>query len=102
MIEGIAGRAITALGLKGVSTVALVLLVSVLLYTHKAATAGQRVVHAGSTIQHDLKVIALVLTVLLVLGVATIDIERGRELIQVGLDHVRRTDLVAQLGRWIS
>lgn len=93
---------ISALGIEGVSTVALVLLVSVALYAHKAASAGQRVAHAGSTLQHDLKVVALVLTGLLVLGVATLDVERGRELLRVGFEQVRRAGLVDRVVGWFA
>ena len=102
MIRELLQPVISALGIRGVSTVALVLLVSVALYAHKAASAGQKVAHAGSTVQHDLKVVALVLTALLILGVATLDIHRGRELIHVGIDHVRQMDILARIGRWVA
>ena len=102
MIEGVARQAITALGIEGVSTVALVLLVSVALYAHKAASAGQKVVYVGSTVQHDLKVVAVVLTVLLVLGVATLDVQRGQELLRAGLEEVRRAGLVDRVLGWFA
>lgn len=97
VLEGLAQQAVSALGIKGVSTVALVLLVSIALYAHKASTAGRRVAGAGSTMAHDAKVVAIVLTALLVLGVATLDIDRGRELIQVGIENLRRSGLVDRL-----
>jgi len=102
MFEEVASRVVRAIGIEGVSTVALVLLVSVALYAHKAASAGQRVASAGSTVQHDLKVVALVLAALLVLGVATLDVERGRELLRVGIEHVRRAGLVERVVGWVS
>ena len=97
MIEDLAREAITALGIEGVSTIALVLLVSVALYAHKAASAGQKVAHAGSTVQHDLKVVALVLTALLILGVATLDVQRGQELLHAGLEQLRQSGVVDRL-----
>ncbi|MFB6091621.1 MAG: hypothetical protein ABEK02_01275 [Haloquadratum sp.] len=98
MIRDLARQAITALGIEGVSTVALVLLISIALYAHKASTAGRRVVGVGSTIQHDAKVVALVLTVLLVLGVATLDVQRGQQLLHAGIEHIRRARLLERLG----
>ncbi|SDY40170.1 hypothetical protein [Halobellus clavatus] len=97
MFADLARQAVTALGIKGVSTVALVLLVSIALYAHKAASAGQKVVYVGSTLQHDLKMVAIVLTVLLVLGVATLDVQRGQELLQAGLEELRRSGIVDRL-----
>jgi len=43
MIQDLARQAISTLGIEGVSTVALVLLVSIALYAHKAASAGRRI-----------------------------------------------------------
>lgn len=101
MIQDLARQAITALGIKGVSTVALVLLVSIALYAHKASAAGRRVVYVGSTVTHDLKVVAIVLTALLVLGVATLDVQRGQELLHTGIQHLRRSGIVERVVRWV-
>ncbi|WP_311170653.1 hypothetical protein [Halobellus ordinarius] len=102
MFRNFARQAITALGIKGVSTVALVLLISIALYAHKASAAGRKVVYAGSTVTHDLKVVAIVLTVLLVLGVATLDIQRGQELLQSGIEQIRRSGIADRVARWFT
>ena len=81
--QQLARQAIQAVGIEGVSTVALLVAVSVALYAHKASSAGQKVVYMGSTAQHDLKVVALVIAGLLVLGVLSADVQRSRELIHV-------------------
>ena len=83
IVQQLAREAITTLGLEGVSTVALLVAVSVALYAHKASSAGRKVVYMGSTAQHDLKVAALVIAGLLVLGVLSADVQRSRELIHV-------------------
>ncbi|WP_435145934.1 hypothetical protein [Halobaculum sp. P14] len=102
MLEDVAARVFEALGLRGVSTVALVLLVSVVLYAHKAASAGRRVVHVGSTAQHDAKVVAGVLALLLVAGVLSADLERGQELLRLGREHLRRARLLQRLVELVS
>jgi hypothetical protein len=81
MLTELARQAIQHVGLQGVSAGVMALLVAVALYTHKAASTGQRVVHVGSTATHDLKVVAIVLAVLLALGVLEgVDTQRVQEL----------------------
>lgn len=90
MLTELVRQAVHAVGIQGVSAGVLALLVAVALYSHKAASTGHRVVHAGSTATHDVKVVALVLAVLLVLGVLE------------GVDVHRTQQLVQRLGRWIA
>ncbi|NHN59827.1 MULTISPECIES: hypothetical protein [Halorussus] len=80
MLAEIVREAVRAFGVQGVSAGVLALLVAVALYAHKLGSAGSKAVHAGSTVRHDLQVVALVLAGLLVLGVATLDVARAREL----------------------
>lgn len=80
MIQDLLATGLRTIGIEGVSTVALVLLVSLALYAHKASTAGRKVVYVGSTVTRDLKLVALVLVALLLIGLVNADMERGREL----------------------
>lgn len=76
-----------AVGLEGISVIGLVALLSIALYTHRAAAMGGSLVGTASTVGHDLKVISLTLAVLLILGV-------------IGLHPDRAMQLVDQFGRW--
>jgi hypothetical protein len=69
------------LGLEGVSALVLVVLLSFALYTHKAARVGGKAATVGSTAAHDLKVVALVLLVLLILGVIQADVARTQQIL---------------------
>ena len=102
MIRGLLDQAVQVLGLEGGSTAVLVLLVSLALYAHKASKVGRVAVTAGSTASHDLKVVALVLAVLLVLGVISADVQRGQELFRLAGQHVRPEQWLEQIQRWIS
>ena len=77
-----------AAGLGGVSAVTLLALLSIALYVHKAHRVGGTVTGTASTIGHDLKVVAIALAVLLVLGVVAINPDRGVELVQNGVSWV--------------
>lgn len=101
MLEDIAARLFAAIGIKGVSTVVLVLLVSMALYVHKAATVGSTVVTLGSTVQHDLKVIALVLLLLLLGGVIHADPGRAQELIMLGQQQLAELRLLERARGWV-
>ncbi|WP_134671731.1 hypothetical protein [Halorussus marinus] len=79
MLAELVGRAVQMVGIEGASAGVLALLFAVALYSHKAATTGQQVAHAGSTVTHDMKVVALVLAGLLVLGVISMDVQRAQE-----------------------
>lgn len=99
MLSDLVREVVQAIGIEGVSAGVLALLVAVALYAHKAASTGQRVVHAGSTVQHDLKVVAVVLALLLVAGVLEgVDVARTRELL--GLAGRRLADLPVE--RWLE
>ncbi len=82
-VQELVSWGIQTIGLEGVSTVALVSLLSVGLYVHKIASVGGMAVTVGSTAAHDLKVVVLVLTLLLVAGVISADPARLQELIQM-------------------
>ncbi|EMA14502.1 hypothetical protein [Haloarcula marismortui] len=86
-----------ALGVQGVSVVALAVLLSVALYAHKISTVGGLAVSAGSTVRHDLQVVALVLAVLLFLGVASLDMARIQELIYLAQQRVEWGALLERL-----
>ncbi|WP_132060240.1 hypothetical protein [Halorussus amylolyticus] len=95
MLAEIVRQAVQMFGLQGVSAGVLALLFAVALYSHKAASTGQRVVHVGSTVTHDVKIVALVLAALLVLGVIEgVNIQRTEEL-------VRRVGEI-DWSRWIA
>ena len=81
MLTELVRQGIQHVGLQGVSAGVLALLIAVALYAHKAANTGHRVVRAGSTATHDLKVVAVVLAALLALGVLEgVDTQRVQEL----------------------
>jgi len=99
MIESIVCQVLVELGVRGVSTVAVVVLVSMALYAHKASKVGGMAVGVGGTVTHDLKVLAVTLAALLLLGVASVDIERATDLAR----QARQFDygaLVDLLQRW--
>lgn len=89
------------LGVEGVSTAALILLVALALYAHKASKAGRLVAGAGSTVAHDAMVVAVVLAVLLLSGVFIADVERGRDVIRT-LRNVNLQAWFEQVVRWVS
>lgn len=86
-----------ALGVQGVSVVALAVLLSVALYAHKISTVGGLALSAGSTVRHDLQVVALVLAVMLFLGVASLDMARIQELIYLAQQRVEWGALLERL-----
>lgn len=99
MLTELVRQAIQHAGITGVSTGVLTLLVVVALYSHSVASTGHRAAHLGSTMAHDVKIIAIVLAVLLVLGVIEgVDVQRGRELWQLLGQWL--ADL--PLGRWLE
>ena len=82
MLTELVRQTVQTLGIKGASAGVLALLVAVALYSHKAASAGHRLSSAGSTATHDLKVVALVLAGLLVVGVISMDLQRAQEVVR--------------------
>jgi len=82
MIERIVRQVLAEVGVQGVSTVAVVLLVSMALYAHKVSKVGGMAVGVGGTVTHDLKVLAVALAGLLLLGVASLDMGRASELVR--------------------
>lgn len=101
MIEEAARMVLGRLGVEGVSTAALILLVALALYAHKASKAGRLVAGAGSTVAHDAMVVAVVLAVLLLSGVFIADVERGRDVIRT-LRNVNLQAWFEQVVRWVS
>lgn len=77
MIESFVQRALAQFGIEGVSAVALLALVSVALYAHKASRVGGAAVGLGGMVVHDAKAVAIALAVLLLLGVVSMDVERA-------------------------
>ena len=92
----IARTALSRLGIRGVSALTLVVLVSLGLYAHKAAKYGGKVAYAGGRAAHEAKVIAGVLVVLLVAGVISADVERARTLVETAGRQIGPL-----LGRWL-
>jgi hypothetical protein len=90
-----------ALGVQGVSVVALAVLLSVALYAHKLSAVGGFAVSAGSTVRHDLQVVALVIAVMLFLGVASLDMARIQELIYLAQQRVDWSRILTEIGRWL-
>jgi hypothetical protein len=80
MLSQLLREAIQTVGIEGVSAGVLALLLAVALYARHLGRAGSVAVSAGSTVRHDLQVVAVVLALLLVLGVASLDVARAREL----------------------
>lgn len=102
MLTELIRQGIQHIGLEGVSAGVLALLLAVALYSHKMATTGHRIVHAGSTVTHDLKVVALVLAVLLGLGVLEgVDVQRTQELVRRA-SEVNWIRWLERLGWWLS
>jgi apolipoprotein N-acyltransferase len=71
------------IGVEGVSAMVLFALLLVATWAHRAAKWGGRVAGASSTATHDLKVTAVILAALLLLGIASIDVERSMQLASV-------------------
>jgi hypothetical protein len=102
MLTELARQSIQHVGLTGVSAGVLALLVAVALYSHKAASTGHRVVHAGSTVSHDVKVVALVLAGLLALGVLEgVDTQRVQELAR-RLGEINWSHWADRLRGWLT
>jgi len=87
------GGLLAQLGVEGVSTVALVTLVTFALWAHKGARYGGKAATVGSTAVVHAKLTALLLAGLMVLGVIHVDPARAQQLLDQGV----RT-LQAQLG----
>ena len=102
MIEAFVTELLARFGVRGVSTVALLLLVSLALYAHKASKVGAKAVTVGSTASHDAKVVAVVLAGLLVLGVLSADVDRAREVARMVGQHIRPEQWLETLARWVS
>ena len=101
MIEVFLRQLLQRIGVEGVSTAALILLVALALYAHKASKAGRLVAGAGSTVAHDAKVVAAVLVGLLVLGVLSADVERGQEVLRRVGQYFDTLNLFQYLRRWL-
>lgn len=80
------------LGVEGVSAVAVVGLAAAYIYTRRAAAVGSAAVSTAGNATAYLRVVALVLLVLLILGVAHLDVGRAVELLEAGR---------AAAGRWL-
>lgn len=97
MIETFVRQLLQRFGFEGVSTAALILLVALALYAHKASKAGRFVAGAGSSVAHDAKVVAAVLAGLLVLGVLSADVERAQEVGRLLSERLARLPI----GSWL-
>lgn len=93
--------AIRAVGIEGVSIGILLPLLAVALYAHKVSTVGGAVVGVGSTLTHDLKVVALILAAGLVLGVISLDPGRLSEVVQMFQRELAQAQLLEELQRWL-
>lgn len=102
MLEAFVSDLLARFGVRGVSTVALLVLVSLALYAHKASKVGQKAVTLGSTASHDAKVVAVVLAALLVLGIFTADVERSREVLRMVGQHIRPEQWLKTVWRWVA
>jgi hypothetical protein len=81
-------RALDVVGIEGVSAMVLFALLLVATWAHRAAKWGSRVAGASSTATHDLKVTAVILAALLLLGVASIDVERSMQLFEIATREI--------------
>jgi len=86
------GTAVNLLGLKGMSTVALTML-AVAFYAHRASAVGQLAVSTGGIVVHDVKVVAITLGLLMILGIISADPARAQEVGRTAVEWVvHRTD----------
>ncbi|AXG06581.1 hypothetical protein DU500_09155 [Haloplanus rubicundus] len=98
VLRDLVETAFSQLGLAGTVSVTVVVgLLLVVTWAHKAAAAGSAVASAGSTAQHDLKVVAALLLVFAVLGVVSINVDRSMTLGQMAWEQVQSVDWGAML-----
>ncbi|RDZ65328.1 hypothetical protein C5B90_02870 [Haloferax sp. Atlit-12N] len=90
--------AFTAFGIEGVSVMGLLALLVTVSYVHKASKAGSLVAGVASTAAHDAKVVALTLAGLLVVGVVSLNVGRGRELVSMAIERALSFDWTSLLG----
>ncbi|AHZ21987.1 hypothetical protein C439_05870 [Haloferax mediterranei ATCC 33500] len=91
-------RVLSTIGLEGVSVMSLLVLLVVVSYVHRAAKAGSLVAGVASTAAHDAKVVALTLAALLVAGIVSLNVSRGRELLATAVDQALSFDWASVLG----
>lgn len=97
IVRALVDAAFSQLGIAGVSVTVVVALLLVATWAHKAAAAGSVVASAGSTAQHDLKVVAVLLLVMAILGVVTINVDRSMTLGQLAWEQLRNVHWGAML-----
>ena len=93
LIASIVRSVLRQLGFKGVSVMALVVLLLVAMYVHRLASVGGTVVKTSSTAAHDVKIIAVVLALLLVAGVFKAQPARAQSLLDQALHWFGQLDL---------
>jgi len=99
VVRDLVEAAFAQLGLAGtVSVTVVVALLLTVTWAHKAAAAGSVVASAGSTAQHDLKVVAALLLVFAVLGVVSINVDRSMTLGQMAWEQLQNVDWGAMLS----
>lgn len=76
--------------MEGVSAVAVVALAAAYIYAHRAAAMGGRAVKTAGRTGAYLRVTALVLLALLIVGVVNMDVARASELLDAGVRFVGR------------
>jgi hypothetical protein len=72
------------LGVEGVSAVAVVVLLAAYIYSRRAAAMGGKAVSTAGSAGSYLRAFALLLLVLLIAGVASLDVARAAELLEAG------------------
>lgn len=102
IVRALVEAAVEQLGLAGAAAGASVTVIVGLLlavtWVHKAAAVGGTVASAGSTAQHDLKVVAALLLVFAVLGIVSINVERGMTLGQMLWEQLQAVEWGAMLS----
>jgi hypothetical protein len=98
IVRALVETAFAQLGIAGVSVTVVVGLLLLATWVHKAAAAGSVVASAGSTAQHDLKVVAVLLLALAILGVVSINIDRSMTLGELAWEQVQNVDWGAMLS----
>jgi len=73
------------LGVEGVSAVTVLVLLGVWIYSRRAARIGSAAVGTAGRAGGTARAVALVLLVLLLAGLISVDLERGRQLVKGGL-----------------
>ncbi|KAB1194832.1 hypothetical protein GJR96_09255 [Haloferax sp. MBLA0076] len=91
-------RTLASVGIEGISVMSLLVLLVAASYVHKASKAGSVAAGVASTAAHDAKVIALTLAALLVVGVVSLNVTRGRELASIAIEKALSFDWMSVLG----